>query len=89
MKKTAIIWRKSVYENDFRCNVCKAALFNADTMTVKDEVIIDEEKQSMFCPDCKNKVAHIQEIIVTRNIEGLQGNWDKYFSGGLKPGGDK
>ena len=89
MKKTAIIWRESVYKNDFRCNVCKAALFNADTKTVKDEVLIDETTNLMYCPDCKNLVARIQEITVTKDIKGLQGNWDKYFNGGLKTGGDK
>ena len=65
MKKTAFIWRKSIYDEEkdgiFRCNICKAKLADANTGEVNGDVPADTQDY-LFCPDCGNLVAKIKEI---------------------------
>lgn len=89
MKKFALIWRESIYKSEingiFRCNKCKAVVFDLNknedhTLLVPAE---EEEKIYMFCPDCKNCVGMIKEIEVPDDDPDTykRGLWDgKYES---------
>ena len=52
--KTAIIWRKSVYDNDYVCRCDKKLMENGE---VCDDMLYDLEEDELICPDCKWNVA--------------------------------
>lgn len=65
------IWRKSVYDNNFKCNQCGAKLFNVHTGRPTDNLVIDAEDADnpsptepiyCFCGRCKNAVATWQSV---------------------------
>ena len=86
MKKTALIWRKSIYDEEengiFRCNLCKCKLADMNTGEINGDVPAGT-KDFLFCPDCGNLVAKIKEI-EDDNIEGKsghvkRGHWEGEF----------
>ena len=79
MKKIATIWRESVYKNDFKCNVC------GETLAHKNGIANDKVKVDMFnyvfCRNCNNVVARIEQIEAPENMHGLQGNYADFKEG--------
>lgn len=88
MKKTAFIWRESIYKSEingiYRCNKCKAVVF--DSNKNENHTLVNpaaKENNYMFCPDCKNCVGRIEEIEVPDDDPDTykRGFWDgKYKS---------
>lgn len=76
MKRQAFIWRKSIYENDFRCNVCGAKLFNSKKgkLIEKNIVVLPGNDSNLFCIKCRNHVAKVREIDC-EGTEILRGQW--------------
>lgn len=74
--KEAIIWRESVYKNEFRCNVCKKKLANNLTGEPFDDVFMGTKDGVKFviCPDCKNPVAYCKPYYGELEA-GLHGEW--------------
>lgn len=56
MKKNAIIWRESVYHNDFKCKCGKVLFANNN---VVEDVLYDTENDLLICPKCLKVVAKI------------------------------
>lgn len=75
IKKTAIIWRKSIYDNDFKCR-CNYKLIN-EHGTPKSDILVDMTSDMLFCPLCKWNVAKVEFIKVDKD-EDLGGNWDDF-----------
>lgn len=64
----AIIWRESIYKNNFKCNKCGTKLFNARTGQPTDNLCVDAEASETgtimaFCGKCLNVVAQIQQNV--------------------------
>ena len=61
-KKLAWIWKKSIYDNGFRCTRCGALLFDAEKNRPTDGVGFDPAHPwRNFCVKCKLPVAVTQE----------------------------
>lgn len=88
MKKTAFIWRESIYKSQengiMRCNKCKAKLFDYNTGLNYTNMVNPESinplmqlaKDYMFCPDCGQPVGRIAELEVDDNdTEIMRGEW--------------
>lgn len=75
--KDAIIWRKSVYDNHFKCNNCGAKLFDEKENMPTDNLGFNAEGLDVdnrcFCIKCKNLVATIKQIPC--DDSGLMGYW--------------
>lgn len=66
--KIAFIWKKSVYNNGFRCPTCGAALFNAKTNLPTSNLVFDSPPpapSNCRCGQCRTPVA-----VVKPNTEG-------------------
>ena len=85
MRKTAFIWRKSVYNNRFRCIFCGEMLARLDG-TPLDTTLIDEQNNLLICPFCKNVVAKIKSVDIDERINnsGLMGNWEDFKESEVK-----
>ena len=87
MVRDMFVWRKSVYENNFKCNQCGAKLFNLKTCRPTDNLVVDadakteEEKSYCFCGKCKNVVAKWQEVSADDidNTNILQGSYSEWL----------
>ena len=90
--KDMFVWRKSVYDNNFKCNQCGAKLFNPNTGHPTDNLVVDAEDADSFennsttepiycyCGRCKNAVATWQPVesdAVDENI--LQGSYSDWI----------
>lgn len=64
MKTNALIWRKTMYDNGFKCNVCGTPCAAADG-TPSASVLTDGEH--LFCGACKNYIAIIKQVDVNEN----------------------
>lgn len=86
--KEAIIWRKSVYDNHFKCQLCGAKLANEQTGEPTDNVGLSNEVMEkgfdadnrLFCNACWKKgklnvVATIKCIPASSDEIGLMGYW--------------
>ena len=81
------VWRKSVYDNDFRCNQCGTKLFNTKTQYPTDNLVISgddiDNKGTIYCycGKCQNAVATYQTIddkdIDNTNV--LQGSYSEWI----------
>ena len=87
MTRDVFVWRKSIYENGFKCNECGAKLFNPKTGKPTDNLVVDadakteEEKSYCFCGKCQNVVAKWQEVSVDEidNESILQGSYSEWI----------
>lgn len=69
MAKIMIIWRESVYKEDFRCQKCKckcADEFGTPVDNVLCATVNDTEY--LFCPDCHDAIARVKPY--NGNLEG-------------------
>lgn len=63
-----IVWRKSIYDNRFKCNQCGAKLADKNGQPTDNFVVdadrehVDEKDEWAFCGKCMNVVAKIKEI---------------------------
>lgn len=58
MIQNAIIWRKSVYDNDFYCTMCGKRLFKPKSMTpTKYLVLVPQHPRNLVCGNCLYPVA--------------------------------
>ena len=73
-KNNALIWRESVYKNDFVCT-CGHKLYNVD----EDELdaVIFEDTKGVYCPECNSMVAIITTV-EEDTPKGLQGDYNEY-----------
>lgn len=75
--KKAFIWRKSIYDNNFKCNRCGAKLFDEEYGMPTGNCGFngeDETDNRIFCVKCKNLVATMK-YIPTDDSTMLQGFW--------------
>ena len=54
--KNAIIWRESIYLNDFKCK-CGKQLMNDNKLV--DDILFDEKREMFICPECLRDVAKL------------------------------
>ena len=74
MTRDMFVWRKSIYDNNFKCNECGAKLFNVKTgptnnLALDADAKTEEEKHLCYCAKCQNVVATWQEIEDDENTE--------------------
>jgi len=62
---SAIVWRQSVFVNDFKCNRCGALLWKDDDGT--SDLLIENKPLSelpgLYCRRCGNLVARVTEDV--------------------------
>lgn len=79
MKKTAFIWRKSVYTNHFKCNKCGTKLADkTGKLKVKRVIISKQSAPFILCRHCGNPVLRMEEVDVPEKIGGLQGDYEQF-----------
>lgn len=78
MKVHPIIWRESVYKNDFVCRCGEQLMKDGE---ISKAILYDEVLRFLICPKCKNNVALLSKelIEVDENIEYKQGLWEGEF----------
>lgn len=54
--KNAIVWRESVFKNDFKCS-CGKVLFENDQ--IPDDMLYDTFDDLLVCPVCRKTVAKL------------------------------
>lgn len=54
--KTAIVWRESIYHNDFKCNCGKELMIDNE---LSKDILYDEKRKRLICPNCLKDVAII------------------------------
>ena len=84
MKQQAIIWKKSVYMNNFICPICGNKLFDVTKNRLMEDNVgfVPPYVNDVLCIKCHNPVAVIREI--DGNVEtGLQGEYDEKRYGKL------
>ena len=54
MNKNAIVWRESIYKNDYKCSCGKVLFENND---IAKDVLVDVERDELYCPNCMKRVA--------------------------------
>ena len=73
----ALVWRESVYKNDFRCNVCGKKLFDVKGGAVKCVKIKAVNGRKLgFCRRCNNPVFHIEPYHGDAKPGTLAGLWE-------------
>ena len=80
MRKTAFIWRESVYKNDFKCNECGTVLATTSGEPL-GTTLYDNRNGNLICPDCGNCVAMTKEIDAPEVVSGKQGYWRDFEKG--------
>lgn len=58
MKKNAIVWRESIYKNDYKCSCGKKLFENGD---VVNDVLFDTRRDELICPVCMKVVAKLMD----------------------------
>ena len=87
MANDMFVWRKSVYDNNFKCNECGAKLFNLKTGQSTENLVVDAnadtegEKHLCFCAKCHNVVATWQELEVSGDDDDsiLRGSYSEWI----------
>lgn len=77
MNRRCLIWRESVYHNNFRCNICGTNVAK-DSGEPLDTTLFDMMGNFIVCPKCYNPVAVEQTVDVSEDVEGLQGSYDEF-----------
>lgn len=77
MNKNALVWRKSVYQNSFKCNQCGEPIANEDGEP-RDDAPFSLIGNTLHCPKCLNPVARLEVMDVSEDVEGLQGDYDEF-----------
>lgn len=54
MKQPAIIWRESIYNNDYVCRCGKVLM---DKGKLCEDMLVDVDTMELICPQCKLNVA--------------------------------
>ena len=90
MAKDMFVWRKSVYDNHFKCNACGAKLFSERTNTPTDNLVIDDSDANAdgstqivcYCGKCSNAVATWQSVgdVDIGNENVLQGSYSEWLN---------
>lgn len=78
MKAPIIVWRESVYKNNFKCNKCGLDLMKDGELN--QTIRTDKGGKRLYCPRCGNGIAVITgEIEVPDETEGsiLGGKWEE------------
>ena len=58
------IWRGSVIEKDFRCNICGEQIADQYGKLIGRAAVTPKGGEILQCPSCRNVVAHFMEIEV-------------------------
>lgn len=71
---SSIVWKKSIYDNDFKCTKCGTKLFNAETNEPTDKFMVPKSFENgkpsvACCGKCYQTVATIS----FNNLEGVSG----------------
>ena len=78
MKQPAIIWRESIYKNNFTCN-CGEKLGSDEGDPIPD-MLMDEEESYLVCPKCMKTAARLEMVELPEGTtEKLQGDWLEYI----------
>lgn len=73
--KTALVWRESVYKNNFRCSHCGAQLWDAANDQPTANLGYDPDiPNNLHCMKCKTCVATMKEYDGVGT--GMAGRWE-------------
>lgn len=73
MKVPAIVWRESVYKNDFKCS-CGFPLMTEGT--INRDVLYNPHDKLLICPKCQKVVAKLKgEMEVAVEGTQMKGKW--------------
>lgn len=76
----AIVWRKSVYDNNFKCPICGTRLGNGNSINDKAAVVpaSTPEGEGIICQLCGYGVAVFKEVPDLDCDNPLQGSFDEF-----------
>ena len=74
---TAIIWRQSIYENEFKCK-CGYKLYKPVKNKLDRDVIVDFTNALLYCPKCGWVVGKMVYMGETDMEPGLYGLWSDF-----------
>lgn len=83
-EKKAVIWKESIYTNNFTCPICGSKLFDAakNEFIEENTEFVPPDKDKVCCSKCGNPAAIITEA--PSGFEpGLYGKWDEKKYGKL------
>lgn len=77
MKQAAYIWRKSMYDNDFKCNQCGTVCVGSDGAPNNNTLWANG---LLFCRTCKNLIAKVTIVDVPEGTEpnAMMGNFEDW-----------
>ena len=76
MKAPVIVWRESVYKNDFKCS-CGFPLMTAEGKIDRD-VLYNPHDKLLICPRCQKVVAKLKgEMEVAEEGTQMKGKWEE------------
>ena len=80
MLKKIVVWRESVYKNEFRC-LCGAFLADVDGSHYEDNVFAEKLgfRTYLHCKECLKPVAYLETADLPEDMEGKQGNINDYY----------
>lgn len=78
MNRRCLIWRESVYRNNFICSECGKPLADANGNPYA-ALPFTPMGNYYACPVCFQPVAVEQIVDVSEDVEGLQGSYDKFL----------
>ena len=75
---SSIVWKKSIYDNNFKCTKCGTKLFNTKTNEPTDKFMVSESRENgkpsfALCGKCYQTVATISFNDI-EGVGGLHGN---------------
>lgn len=68
MKKT-IIWRESIYHNNFTCKCGKQLMKDEEIL---DDVLYDESRKELVCPNCYLVVGKETTLEMAQKIHAMR-----------------
>lgn len=84
-KYNIIIWKKSIYGNDFKCK-CGRELANMNGQP-NDGILLVPETRALICPKCGNIAGTVNELETSEPIDDtkpLQGDFNEFVKSRMR-----
>ena len=81
MKKTAWIWKESIYKNGFKCSCGNLLMKDGEPCGMIEPVPIPDTREARIaiCAQCGNQVVQIAEADVSEDAKMMQGDYNEWL----------